>query len=403
MNKKYIILIALLSVLSFETKAGPKLDVLSALERAPLDFVGDLGEGSGVVTDAAAMGKEVYQKGTEAKALFEKIKLKAQNAIETIKSHIPGYGDENDASYEEQLSQAEDSLANTPNKLKNESKGLDVDMQDRKNALYTQAAGKKQAAEENINVLKAMLGDGADASTEQIFSSVISENEQHVQKYQSEMNDIFSGDSQILKSDASYQALSAAKETVTGKLDSLYENAKSKFGNLSLGSVTGMLQKSPADRTADYNKVIEDNFLLPEEQEDADTIARVRKNRTDALIDAMAEAFVAAVKFKNTADASEDNSYQIQDNIMGADQQVSTIGMAIEQKIQETKLLHDYNKLLLANMKLKTALNMNNQDYRLKNYDKDPAVLNLDNYVFTEEDIVSDEGQKSFLDSVQAK
>ena len=188
MNKKYIILIALLSVLSFETKAGPKLDVLSALERAPLDFVGDLGEGSSVVTDAAAMGKEVYQKGTEAKALFEKIKLKAQNAIETIKSHIPGYGDENDASYEEQLSQAEDSLANTPNKLKNESKGLDVDMQDRKNALYTQAAGKKQAAEENINVLKAMLGDGADASTEQVFSSVISENEQHVQKYQSEMN-----------------------------------------------------------------------------------------------------------------------------------------------------------------------------------------------------------------------
>ena len=113
MNKKYVLLIALLSVLSYETKAGPKLDVLSALERAPLDFVGDLGEGGGVVTDVAAMGKEVYQKGTEAKALFEKAKLKIQNAVETVKSHIPGYGDDEDAtSYEEQLAQAEENLAN---------------------------------------------------------------------------------------------------------------------------------------------------------------------------------------------------------------------------------------------------------------------------------------------------
>lgn len=404
MNKKYIILIALLSVFSYETKAGLKLDALSALQRAPLDFAGDLGEGAGVVTDAAAMGKEVYQKGTEAKALFEKTKLKVQNAIETVKSHIPGYGDEEgSATYEEQLAQAEENLANTPSKLKTESKGLDVSMEDRKNALYTQAAGKKQAAEENINVLKEMLGNGADPETEKIFASVIDENEEHAEQYQNEMNDLESSDSQILKSDAAYQQLNQAKDAVTGKLSSAYENAKSKFGNLSLDSLNGMLQTSPANRTAEYNEVIEENFLLPDEINDAKPISRVVKNRTNNLIDSMAEAFVAAVKFKNGADASEDNSYQIQDNIMGADQQVSTIGMAIEQKIQETKLLHEYNKLVLASMKLKTALNMKNQDYRIKNYEKDPAVLNLDNYVFTEEDIVSDEGKKSFLDNVKAK
>ena len=402
MNKKYVLLIALLSVLSYETKAGPKLDVLSALERAPLDFVGDLGEGGGVVTDVAAMGKEVYQKGTEAKALFEKAKLKVQNAVETVKSHIPGYGDDEDAtSYEEQLAQAEENLANTPNKLKNESRGLDAEMQDRKDALYTEAAGKKQAAEENVNVLQAMLSDGTPPETESIFYSVIDENKKHVQHYQEEMDDIESSDSQILKSDVSYQALSSAKETVTGKLEDAYKNAQNKFGSLDASSITGMLTQSPENRTAQYNKILKDNFLLVDEVEDAEPVARVKKHRMDELINAMAKAFVAAVKFKNAADSSEDNTYKIQDNIMGADQQVSTIGMAIEQKIQETKLLHDYNKLILANMKLKTALNMNNQGYKLKNYDKNPAVLNLDNYVFTEDDVASDANEKSFLDGVK--
>ena len=146
---------------------------------------------------------------------------------------------------------------------------------------------------------------------------------------------------------------------------------------------------------------LKDNFLLVDEVEDAEPVARVKKHRMNELINAMAKAFVAAVKFKNAADSSEDNTYKIQDNIMGADQQVSTIGMAIEQKIQETKLLHDYNKLILANMKLKTALNMNNPGYKLKNYDKNPAVLNLDNYVFTEDDVASDANEKSFLDGVK--
>ena len=54
-------------------------------------------------------------------------------------------------------------------------------------------------------------------------------------------------------------------------------------------------------------------------------------------------------------------------------------------------------------MKLKTALNMLNQDYRVKDYEKDPANLNLDNYVFTEDDVTSDEGEKGFLDGVKAK
>ena len=45
---------------------------------------------------------------------------------------------------------------------------------------------------------------------------------------------------------------------------------------------------------------------------------------------------------------------------------------------------------------------MLNQDHRLKNYDKNPAALNLDNYIFTKDDIPSDEGKESFLDSVTA-
>lgn len=58
---------------------------------------------------------------------------------------------------------------------------------------------------------------------------------------------------------------------------------------------------------------------------------------------------------------------------------------------------------MLADIRLKTAQDMMMQDYRLKNYDKNPASLNLDNYVFTEDDIKTDEGRTSFLSKVRAK
>ncbi len=409
MNKNTVCLCALLIMVANNASAGLKLDALSMLERAPLDFAGDLSETAGVVTDAAAMGKEVYQKGTRAKALFEKTKLKVQNVMEKFDSLMPGYNGEPEAgtTYEEQEAEAEAAVNELPTSLEVESKTLSIEMDDRKDALLSEAEGRKTTSEENIAILNVMLEDADDPQTRAMIQSKINEHQAVVNEQTDIIVDLNSENSEILAQDESYQSLNEEKKQADQKLQDKLANAAKIAGvaGMTLSKVAGFLKKSPEEKGAAYSEVLENNFILPEEAKNAESVSRVRKYRTKVLVDSMVEAIVAAAKFQNSLDKEEEESYKIQDNTAGAEQQLSAIAMMTEHKIQETQLLHEYNKLILANMKLQTALNMNNQDYKLKNYspEKNPAVLNLDNYVFDEDDIVTDEKKKGFLDNIKAK
>jgi len=252
-------------------------------------------------------------------------------------------------------------------------------------------------------VLEALFEQAEDSETKSTIINEITALENEMAEYEEQIADLESKNSKILASDVTYQAANKLKEEAKKQLGNVLDAAKSKFGNLSLSDIQGMKSMSPETKTAEYNKIIKDNFLLVDEPENAQSVTRVKNKRTEDLVDAIAKAFVAGAKFKNAYIQKQDDSDRIETNVMGADQQLSSIGMMIEQMIQERRLLQDYNKLVLVNMRLKTAKDMLTQDYRLKNYDKDPASLNLDNYVFTEKDITTDEGKKSFLNNIRAK
>ena len=85
------------------------------------------------------------------------------------------------------------------------------------------------------------------------------------------------------------------------------------------------------------------------------------------------------------------------------DGKLTSANLLIEQRIEDINILYKYTNLLIADMRLKTSLNVRNQKYRLENYDKDPAVLNLDNYIFTADDVPTDAKEKSFLDGVTGR
>ena len=74
MRNKYCLLLAICLLIAPNAKAGLKIDALTAINRAPIDFVGDMSEGASVVTDTAAMVSEVKSMGERAKALYEKTK-----------------------------------------------------------------------------------------------------------------------------------------------------------------------------------------------------------------------------------------------------------------------------------------------------------------------------------------
>ncbi|MBQ2810880.1 MAG: hypothetical protein IJF12_01790 [Alphaproteobacteria bacterium] len=402
---KTFLTVAVLLLCTFQVQAGLKFDGLAMIERAPLDFAGDLGEAAGVVTDGAAMIKEIEQTGQRVKTLYEKGKMLKEKISDTIDSVKVMYDEVAGKveSFEEQFSQAQEQLDKLPTSLNIKGEEAEFAMQSRKDALYEEAMGKKQAAEENLAVLEALFEQAEDSETKSTIINEITALENEMAEYEEQIADLESKNSKILASDVTYQAANKLKEEAKKQLGNVLDAAKSKFGNLSLSDIQGMKSMSPEAKTAEYNKIIKDNFLLVDEPENAQNVTRVKNKRTEDLVDAIAKAFVAGAKFKNAYIQKQDDSDRIETNVMGADQQLSSIGMMIEQMIQEIRLLQDYNKLVLVNMRLKTAKDMLTQDYRLKNYDKDPASLNLDNYVFTEKDITTDEGKKSFLNNIRAK
>ena len=313
MNKNTVCLCALLIMVANNASAGLKLDALSMLERAPLDFAGDLSETAGVVTDAAAMGKEVYQKGTRAKALFEKTKLKVQNVMEKFDSLMPGYNGEPEAgtTYEEQEAEAEAAVNELPTSLEVESKTLSIEMDDRKDALLSEAEGRKTTSEENIAILNVMLEDADDPQTRAMIQGKINEHQAVVNEQTDIIVDLNSENSEILAQDESYQSLNEEKKQADQKLQDKLANAAKIAGvaGMTLSKVAGFLKKSPEEKGAAYSEVLENNFILPEEAKNAESVSRVRKYRTKVLVDSMVEAIVAAAKFQNSLDKEEEESY----------------------------------------------------------------------------------------------
>ena len=394
------------SVFSFlfvaEAFAGLKMDILSLVERIGV-FATGIAENAGVVTDGVAMTKEVIARGEKAKAFFEKKKLQIESVVDKLNSVKPGYEGEDDTSYEEELEGAESELAGTQNELVSQNEDVTAEMNERKEALTEEYAGKQKAASQNLDILNTMLADAEDEETKAAIQAEIDELTVQQSEYEAALADLGSENSEILGNDTQFQDLANKKEQLQTQISELVsgvENLSSKFG---LSNIQGMLKKDDKTRSAEYNEVITNYFLTEEEAEISKNVDVKIKKRYEDLIEVMAEAVVMAAEIKNTFDKQDDESHRINTNMSGADMQISALGMQTQQTIQDIEILHKYNKLKIVDLKLKTALNMLNQDYRVKDYEKDPASLNLDNYVFTEDDVTSDEGEKGFLDGVKAK
>ncbi len=421
MRNKYCLLLAICLLIAPNAKAGLKIDALTAINRAPIDFVGDMSEGASVVTDTAAMISEVKSVGERAKTLYEKTKLKFENVVEKVNSFIPQYEkaaentEESEALdedfddtmydevvYEEEVEKAEQQLEMLPTSLKAAGIVALDNADERKQALLTQYVGNMEAMERNIVTFKEIYDQTEDPQVKADILSKIGELEGNIEEVEEVAIDI-ANEGETLTSDPVYKSEIEKAQEIGDKIDATVEKVKNGLAMLPLDRINGYLKRSKEDNTASYNEVIEKNFVMPDEELNSQSVARVKMHRNEMLIDAIAKALVAGIEFRNTMDKKEEEIQRIQGNMMSADMHISSLGMAIEQKIFDIKLLHEYNKMKLAYIKLNTAMAMFKQDYRLVNYDKDPTILNLDNYTMTEEDITSDEGRKSFLDGVKLK
>lgn len=406
MNKirRYALLIAVLLLTPIEVNAGLKMDISAGMSRMMNSiekFVSDVQE----KVDKASKKMQAKINGTKIPTMIETVKALNSSVKEVTAAGEALYSDtmsnvgELTDEYEATIDEFEKSELGKSKALVQQQADLNKQIKARQEVLTEELTAKRKAAQQNYETLQAMQNVATEQAVQDKLSAEMAELQTQLTQYNTNLQQISSGEGAYLEEDAEYKSLIDQREQVIMQLGELGIENMSKMAE----EFKNMLSMDDAQKAQEYNKVIEDNFLLSNEPENAENVKRIVQNRQKVLLKDIAYAFNKAVNLKLQLDADLDEAIRFQENIAGVDQKMTSGNLLIQQRILDTQILYNYTDLMIAEMRLKTSQNMANQAYRLKNYDKNPAVLDLDSYIFTKKDVKTDVGKKSFLENVKSK
>ena len=403
---KVVIFALFMSVLSSNAQASLKTDI-SAFAGRVSSTINNTVENIKIKINTAAQKVQEWYTGSKIKSTIETVKALKEDVLTAASTIQDEYqetmdnfaeiGDSATDAYEREMEDFQNSQTGQIVELSQQPDDVNKQIDARKEVLLAEVNAKKEAAQENLAILQSMYETTTDEDGKAQLASQIESVQNEISQYGEYSKQIEEGKGEYLEQDSEYSKLQAKKEELAMQLAELSadvgSDALDKFGD-------AFTNQSDAERSEEYNKVISENFLLSEEAETAENVARIMQHRQEVLIKDIAHAFYAAATLKLQLDADLERVERKKDNMASVDYKITAVNLLIDQRIEDINILYNYTNLMIADLRLKTSQNMFRQDYRLKTYGKDPAVLNLDNYIFTKEDVPTDEGQTSFLDSV---
>ena len=403
---KVVIFALFMSVLSSNAQASLKTDI-SAFAGRVSSTINNTVENIKIKINTAAQKVQEWYTGSKIKSTIETVKALKEDVLTAASTVQDEYqetmdnfdeiGDSATDAYEREMEDFQNSQTGQIVELSQQLDDVNKQIDARKEVLLAEVNAKKEAAQENLAILQSMYETTTDEDGKAQLASQIESVQNEISQYGEYSKQIEEGKGEYLEQDSEYSKLQAKKEELAMQLAELSadvgSDALDKFGD-------AFTNQSDAERSEEYNKVISENFLLREEAETAENVARIMQHRQEVLIKDIAHAFYAAATLKLQLDADLERVERKKDNMASVDYKITAVNLLIDQRIEDINILYNYTNLMIADLRLKTSQNMFRQDYRLKTYGKDPAVLNLDNYIFTKEDVPTDEGQTSFLDSV---
>lgn len=403
---KVVIFALFMSVLSSNAQASLKTDI-SAFAGRVSSTINNTVENIKVKINTAAQKVQEWYTGSKIKSTIETVKALKEDVLTAASTIQDEYqetmdnfdeiGDAATDAYEREVEDFQNSQTGQAIELSTQLDDVNKQIDARKEVLLAEVNAKNEAAQENLAILQSMYETTTDEDGKAQLASQIESVQNEISQYGEYSKQIEEGKGEYLEQDSEYSKLQAEKEELAMQLAELSadvgSDALDKFGD-------AFANQSDAERSEEYNKVISENFLLREEAETAENVARITQHRQEVLIKDIAHAFYAAATLKLQLDADLERVERKKDNMASVDYKITAVNLLIDQRIEDINILYNYTNLMIADLRLKTSQNMFRQDYRLKTYGKDPAVLNLDNYIFTKEDVPTDEGQTSFLDSV---
>ena len=362
-------------------------------------------EDAGKKVNTAAQEAQKKIKGSKFMVFVEKVKAFAKSikasvsAIQGMVETAQGVYDATTGDfsalqdiYEQNVAKVKDSSAYKAGELSKKSKDYDTKIEARKKAIQEEIDGKIRAAQENLDSLNKMIESADGSSATSTIENQRQKAQDELDQYKEQKKQIEDGS--YFEQDAEYNRLVEEKREVDSELQEIGMNATSETGDkassLAKSAAGSLLEKSDAENEQDYLKLIEQNFLKKDQPVNDKNIKPIVKFRKETIKKDITNAIKVASEIKNEIDSMDQSADDNAGNLQAADYQMTSVSFLIQQRIEDIEALYKYMSLLVADLRLKTSLNMYNQDYKLKNYDKNPAELDFDNYIFTEADFLGE-------------
>lgn len=282
-------------------------------------------------------------------------------------------------------------------KLQNEKKELEDTIEQEIFAQVTEITGKINALQQNNAALRQKIQEEPDKKSE--YEASIVANESKIKELNEESQQI----STNVKSQYSSQ-LSALDEQISA--------AKSKASEEAMGALSDNADKLKGllggDAAAEeLNQTVDNNFIPADTPITVESRKKVMDYRKKVQALDTIKAVNAALFIKKDLDASNEQGDKTKEKADTSEGFSTKPAMGIQLKIDEIKALLKYTKLLMADMKMKTATDLAGmiEVMKLRNPDKDITSFNLDDYKYKKSDCNKKEGEekKSLLDKAKDK
>jgi hypothetical protein len=282
--------------------------------------------------------------------------------------------------------------------MKKQRDSVAEQIEERKTALKEQADATNAANAANLATLQSMLSDSDDAATRATINTQIEEAQTAYKTSSAVVADKKSLQAYYEK-DSEYQQLQEQLADLDKQLKTT-ANDESSLLSSAAKSLKKLFKKSDSEKTQEYATAISNNFLGKDEEETAENNARVLKYRRRTLLTDTVYALQTAANLRINQDELQKAFERWENNTQIVDYSNTSTNVNMRQRIQDVELLYNYVVLLVAEMRVKTARAVMLMPTKLQNYSRDPSQFNFNDYIFTQDDIKSDEGKVDALDSV---
>lgn len=258
-------------------------------------------------------------------------------------------------------------------KAQNEKKELEAKSKEEITTQQAEVSGKVKALEDNNANLQKMITENPAKKTE--YDAMIVANDKQIADYNASLKQIS-------------DTVGAQYSSQLADLDTKIATAKAKaqedaLAGLSAGAdkLKGMLGDTAT--AEELNKTIAKNFVGANEPVNEENRKRVDVNRRATQVVDTVGALNAALNIKKGLDENNDKTDETKGKADTSEGASSSVTMDIQLKIQNMKALVKYTKLLVADMKMRTANDMAGLSrYKLRDSEKDITQFNLDDYKY---------------------